>query len=311
MSIMTMRCVGNMGRFGNAMFQYAFGVFYTRRWQADYQCPRWIGHDLFGLPMNDITVNLPKLTEGVDQWEQGSPPKDDSAIGHDWEGYCQYHTSYYAQDRAEFQALYKPVPPLAERLKGPTERLRKSGGTIVGVHIRRGDYGYHKESPFYLTPIRWYLALLKHLWPTFDSPRLFVASEDRDLVEDFAQYEPNTTESLGVDLQADPQANYNYLEHDEQVREPWQMDFYPDFYLLSQCDVLIIANSTYSFIAAMLAPRLQSLYRSNLRLASSSNESQCFERIDPWSAYPFQHDRIKDYLHLDGIWNPDNPYWKQ
>lgn len=303
---------GRLGRFSNAMLQYAFGAIYAEQYGCELQTPRWIGNDLFGLPHNPITQPpLPRWTELRDHLAQAEPPKGDVVVNHDFFGYAQYRTSWYAPHKVQFRMLFVPEYRHEARLLTPWDRLEHEGDTRVGIHIRRGDYGCYPHTPFYITPIRWYLAFLAKLWPTLNQPVLFVASEDRSLVDAFAEYNPQTTESLGIEMRTTPHTHYNYLAYDLANPTPWQMDFYPDFYFLSRCEVLIIPNSTYSFVAAMLNPCLEACYRSSLPLASRTHEQECFQLEPVWNTFPLQRDKIQNYLHLKDIYNLDNPYYKK
>jgi hypothetical protein len=133
--------------------------------------------------------------------------------------------------------------------------------------------------------------------------QLFIATEDRNLVKAFDAYKPQTSETLGVNLSRTPLIGYNYLARDRATHDPNQMDFYPDFYLLSKCEVILAPSSTFSFVAGMLSERLKEFWRSNLDLAD-------FEQIDPWDDYPLLRQNVKDYLGLEGISLKQNPYWK-
>ena len=302
MRTLTMKALGSMGRFANQIYQYAFLRLYAKQWKCQLQLPPWVGCELFGCDEPPITVNLAR---GMEEWNpdhlgEHVPPKGDEFVNSDWCGYAQYHTSYYRPWKQEFRGFFRPVPKLDESLRGSFSKLRKTGETVIGLHVRRGDYGQHA---FHLTPIEWYKRWLIENWDRFKSPVLFVATEDRGVLDDLADWSPLVTDDLGITL-APGHAHYNYLSRDLRVQEPWQMDFYPDFYGLTQCDVIVGSNSTYSFAAAMLNERLQEFWRSSL-------PEGYFEHIDPWNARPLRMERVEDpqYAHLEGIRLPENPYW--
>jgi len=232
---------------------------------------------------------------------QGIPPNGDELVGHDFCGYGQYHTRFFRRYMCFFRRLYQPVQSIYNRLQPAVDRLRGSGATVIGLHLRRGDYG---RMIFYVTPVEWYRDWLQKHWGEFDNPVLFVAAEDRALVDAFTKYNPVTAESLGTELSTSPHANYGYLGPDRRLRDPWQMDFYPDFYLLSKCNVLLMPNSTFSFVAAMLADRLRRCYRSSL-------PSQGFVEVDPWNAAPLTHDLAEDWRHVPGVCLDETAYWRR
>ena len=87
------------------------------------------------------------------------------------------------------------------------------------------------------------------------------------------------------------------FKHDHENSHP---DFYPDFHLLGRCEVVLAPSSTFSFAAAMLG-ECREFWRSSLR-------TQGFQREDPWDAYPLQHDRVADFVHVPGISGVDPRY---
>ena len=255
----------NMGRLGNQVFLYAFLRMYAREHNLRVETPAWIGQYLFG--HNDVPISAPLPQVG----EQAQPYKlSESAIlnapeplkNADFHGYFQFHTEYHAQHKEYFQSLFKPVPEVEAKVIEALDRLRSKGKTVVGLHLRRGDYrSVHTVVP-YLTvaPSEWYKEWLDGLWETLDEPVLFIASDEIEtVVESFAEYHPITVKDLGIELPEAP--------------------FYPDFYILSQCDVLAISNSTFSFAAAMLNERCKFFFRPHL-------QKQKLIPFDPWNSEP-------------------------
>ncbi|WP_293336591.1 FkbM family methyltransferase [Microcoleus sp. CAWBG58] len=255
----------NMGRLGNQIFLYAFLRMYAREHNLRVETPAWIGQYLFG--HNDAPISQPLTVVG----EQPQPYKlSESAILNapeplknvDFNGYFQFHTQYHAPHKEYFQSLFKPVPEVEVKVIKALDSLRFKGKTVVGLHLRRGDYrSVHTVVP-YLTvaPTGWYKEWLDGLWETLDEPVLFIASDEIEtVIGDFAEYHPITIKDLGVEM---PEAA-----------------FYPDFYILSQCDVLAISNSTFSFAAAMLNEQCKFFFRPNLL-------KQKMIPFDPWNSEP-------------------------
>ncbi len=304
----SMSLLGKYGRFGNQLFQYAFLRTYATRARLvavavplTVQTAAWVGEDLFGFPPAPVTVPLPPYEEKTvgGSIYQPIPPDDTEVDGHDFRGYAQYHTSYYRPYKQFIRQLYQPVPTLRHQLQPALDKLQRLGRTRVGLHLRRGDYG---RIIHYITPVQWYLDWLHEHWHTLEDPVLFIATEDRSLAEDFSDFDPVLAEDLGVNLQKDPLPAYTYLDFDMVAREPHQMDFYPDFWLLQNCEILVTPNSTFSFMAGMLNPHLQQFYRSHL-------PTQTFEQLDPWDADPLTKDLAEDYPDVPGIAVQANPYW--
>jgi hypothetical protein len=168
------------------------------------------------------------------------------------------------------RGLFQPAPEVRALVEAGWQRIARQGRTVVGLHLRRDDFG---QGIYYITPSSWYLRWLEVIWPTLADPILFVAcDEPAKVLRDFRAYRPQSAREMQVEL---PKAPY-----------------YPDFYALTQCDVLAIPNSTFSFTAAMLNRRLQKSVRSSLPLES-------FVEFDPWNDDPLHRQFcVEDFPHL-------------
>jgi hypothetical protein len=298
----TMSHIGNHGRWGNQVIQAGWLDCYARRHGAQLQLPPWAGDVLCGIHRPAIQECLPTYREPSEgHWRLTHPilPEGDEAIGHDYLGWCQHRTNWYTPDeRTHIRRMFTPAEETAERLQGAVDRMAETNATWVGLHYRAGDQG---REIFPITPMRYYLAKLRALWPRLTNPRLFIATEDYSIIEDCAHYKPLTAEALGVTFHVDPLDHYCYLQYDRQHREPWQMDFFVDWFLLSQCDIILAPNSTFSFTAAMMNPRCR-LYRWEL-------PDQHFHATDPWNAWPLLRHDVAEYPHVPGIALQENPRW--
>lgn len=265
----------NMVRFGNQIFLYAFLKIYALEHNLRVETPTWSGQYLFGHNDAPISQPLPLVRE------QRQPYKiSDSAILNslepfknvDFNGYFQFHTQYYARNKEYFQSLFKPVSEVETKVTEALHILRSKGKTVVGLHLRRGDYrSAHKGVPYLtIAPSQWYKDWLDGFWETLDEPVLFIASDEIEtVIGDFAEYHPITVKDLGCEF---PEAS-----------------FYPDFYLLSQCDVLAISNSTFSFSAAMLNEQGKFFFRPNLL-------KQKLIAFDPWNSEPLLRENPNELL---------------
>ncbi len=307
--LITMSCLGQKGRWGNQVFEYAFLRTYAHRYHLSYQCNEWVGHRLLGHSDIPICEHLPVYKETIEstlpahleQLNLTFPPTGDEVRGHDFNGYAQFHTSYYAQDREFIRDLFTLNTNVAERVQPTVADLKSRGKTIIGLHMRRGDTG---RLIFYLTPNRWYLEWLEQHWGDYDDPVLFISSETPEDREAFAEYDPIMSSDL-LSLSDTPYQVYNYLKPDLADPTPISMDWFPDWYLLTQCDVLVFGNSTFSFTAAMMNRNLEngSVWRSRL-------STQTFESIDPWNTWPMVREDIRDYPGVAGTWYDQNPKWE-
>ncbi len=258
-----------IARFGNQIFDYAFLKMYTKEHGMRLELPAWPGQYLFGHNEPPIAHPLPQVVE-----QQYPYKNSESAIlnapqpitNADFFGFFQFHTKYHAEQKEYFCSLFKPVSEVEAKMQEAVNRLRERGKTVVALHLRRGDYSWASDIVPYLSiaPSEWYREWLDGLWETLDEPVLFIASDEiENVVGDFADYNPLTVKDLGVEMPEAP--------------------FYPDFYILSQCDVLATSNSTFSFAAAMLNERCKFFFRPNLQ----KNKLIPF---DPWNSEPLLRD---------------------
>ena len=67
------------------------------------------------------------------------------------------------------------VSEIEATMKKALDKLRSLGKTIVGLHLRRRDYGY---GPFFIAPGKWYSEWLENMWKDLDEPVLFIASDE-------------------------------------------------------------------------------------------------------------------------------------
>uniref|UniRef100_B8HU12 Methyltransferase FkbM family n=1 Tax=Cyanothece sp. (strain PCC 7425 / ATCC 29141) TaxID=395961 RepID=B8HU12_CYAP4 len=249
-----MSTLGSNGRFGNQFFQYAFLKLYAQEHNFHVETPNWIGQILFGHRDRPLSSKLPMVVEETNQLEQAQIPYTTPPYKHvDFWGYFQFHTRYYAPYKNELRSLFEPVPEIATVVNAALNRLQAKGRTLVGLHLRRGDFG---GSAFPIAPTTWYREWLRGFWESLEDPVLFIASDEPEKVlQDFADYHPVTLADLEVQL---PQA-----------------EFYPDFYLLSQCDAVAISNSSFSHAACLLNQRGKFFFRPHFPTAK-------LIPFDPW-----------------------------
>ncbi|MEG4998382.1 FkbM family methyltransferase [Microcoleus sp. B4-D4] len=265
--VITMSTLGRNGRFANQIFQYAFLKIYAKEHNLKVETPAWSGQYLFGCNDSPISQELPVVTEPTNKLSAARIPNAKEIFKNvNFWGYFQYHTKYYKLHQEYFRSLFKPVRDIETKMKEAIARLRSRGKTIVGLHLRRGDYGYED---FFIAPSEWYKQWLKGLWETLDEPILFIASDEPEKVlSDFEGYNPITTKDLGLEL---PEA-----------------EFYPDFYLLSQCDIVAISNSSFSFAACMLNEKGKFFFRPHL-------SAQKVIPFDPWNSEPI----LRNYMPIN------------
>lgn len=244
----SMSTLGNYGRFGNQLFQYAALKIYSRINGLRAEVPSdWIGRKLF-LGCNDVPIS--KKVRGQTAPTECIWLNGNCFEGYDIKGYCQYHTSLYAPYKRYFRLLYKFIKPLERVLKESLEPLRQ--GTLIGIHIRLSDYRLPRRRAN-IAPMQWYLDWLDENWDKLDNPILFLASDEIDnVIKEFRKYNP--------------------------IAYPAGANLLYDFYTLSHCDYLLISNSTFSFTAAMLNEEGE-FYRPDF-------EQKEMVSFNPWNAKP-------------------------
>jgi hypothetical protein len=281
-NLITMTGLGSFGRFGNQLLERSFIKAWATEEGAAWGVTPWVGEYLFGLDDPGITAILPKYQERVQDGDVHRPiaPGPGELLGFDYAGWCQFPTAWWTPERRGVWSDYQPSDEWRARMLPAIDRIYSP--TIVGIQIRRGDYGLGSCYDAF-TPVAWYLDWLVKHWSYLASPRLFIATEDRELVEPFAVYKPDTVESLGIELHAEPYRHYNYLPEDLASGKPYLLDWFPEWYMLTQCDILLAANSTFSLTAAMASKLSPAFWR-------PAWETESFVKEDVWDCLPLRLD---------------------
>jgi Glycosyl transferase family 11 len=289
--VLTMSSIGQLGRFANQLFQYAFLRICAQQSGARVECPAWIGQTLFGhqdapisqrlppaIEMKDLNVEqslfdvIPVFIPYIEKLADAKSSRIDSdALNADlanvdlW-GFFQFHTRAWKPHQQYFRALFEPVDDLKLALDDSLKLLRSKGKTIIGIHLRRSDYLTEPRAGFTLVfPTKWYCEWLDGIWSELEDPVLLLCSDDLDgIINDFAKFSPVTTRDLKIQLPVGME----------------ELDFYTDFYMLSQCDVVCSSNSNFSFVACMLNQQAQMFVRPHWDFSSR------FISFDPWNSDP-------------------------
>ncbi len=250
-----MLSLGQNGRFGNQLLQYAFVRLYARQHDLAAEFPDWIGRDIFDFDDPFPSTKLPTLDEkNADLFGSLQGRTDQVFADRDISGYFRGNTKEWGERRSQFCTLFAPGHKVKGLLAQALDNLRSWGKTLVAIHLRRGDFGYGR---FWVAPAGWYLAWLRTIWATLDRPVLYVASDLAGLHADFADFNPCTADQLGVEIPG--------------------VSFLVDHHILRHADHVAISNSSFSFTAAMLNERA----RSFLRPEPNLRELVAF---DPWAS---------------------------
>ena len=253
----SMTTLGQFGQFGNQLFQYSAMKACARKHNLRLEIPEdWLGRKIF-IDCDDSpitgTPREQKMIESQEPiWMNGELKNCDI------KGYLQYHTHFI--DKDYFRSLFRILPELTGEVKKTIGMLKSvtdhdgyvRKATVVGIHIRRGDFCIGSRSAN-IAPVEWYLKWLEENWNNLFNPVLFVASDELDkVVNNFKKYKP-----------------YAFEED----------NFLCDHYVLRHCDCLLISNSTFSFTAAMLNETCHEFLRPDF-------EQKKMVHFDPWDSKP-------------------------
>jgi len=289
--VLTMSSIGKLGRFGNQLFQYAFLMICAKKSGARVECPPWIGQTLFGHNLPPISKRLPPAIERKDFGESlfdvipefipyiekiadarssrvGAEALEHGLVNQDLWGFFQLQTRSLEPHKEYFRSLFQPVSDLKSALDDGLNLLRAKGKTLVGIHIRRADFITLPLAGFtFVVPAKWWCDWLEGIWGELEDPVLFLCSDDLDsIIHDFDKFCPVTSRDLNVKL---PERMKNL-----------NVDFYIDFFMLSNCDVVGISNSIFSFTACMLNEQGKMFVRPHWDFATK------FTEFDPWNSEP-------------------------
>jgi len=289
--VITMSYLGKFGRFGNQLFEYAFLKICAEKSGARVQTPSWIGQTLFGHKDAPISKQLPYAIERSDKndlindlvpelipYLEKVADANNSFIGAkaletglanvDILGFFQLHTKYLKPQQQYFRSLFQPVSDLKSSLDDGLNILRSKGKTIVGIHVRRGDYIELPILGYTLVfPSKWYCEWLETIWDEFEDPVLFLCSNDLgSIIDDFKKFSPVTGKDLEIKL--------------PETMKDLNIDFYIDFFMLSNCDVVATSNSVFSFASCLLNLQAKMFVRPHWNFSSK------FIVFDPWDSYP-------------------------
>ena len=249
------------GRFANQLFEYSYAKLYALRHGLTAAFPAWDGQRLYGLDDPSCAgITFPRLSfapfaDGDRQmWDREDPP-----INVDLHGSFQETPACWQRHRPLLRCLFRLPAAHLQAIDTWRRRVTEDGQrTLVAIHVRRGDYRkLQLRAPWFrLVPEEWYLQWLRALWPTLSRPLLFVATDEPQAIRPaFREFE-TASATFGPPADLLPEA----------VRE---------FEILRCADHLAICNSSFSRMAAILAPSTQKCY-------VPSFETQTFSPYEPW-----------------------------
>lgn len=240
-----MKVIEILGGLGNQLFEYSYYLYIKKKYSKETVCTffpnRHVGHNGFELTKwFDVELNEPSWSKplcGILYWSSriirhlGMPVwfirekenDKENVIFH--EGYWQ--DKKYIVESGILSSLQYKNYDLSEENKKIKEKIQTTNS--VSIHIRRGDYLNHPELYGGICTSDYYAKALAKIKENVDDPTFFVFSDDLS----FAQSLLRNEEIVVVDCNRGANSFY-------------------DMYLVSQCKNMILANSTFSYWAALL-----------------------------------------------------------
>ncbi|MCH9750586.1 MAG: FkbM family methyltransferase [Alphaproteobacteria bacterium] len=253
--------IGSLGRFGNHFFQYLFLKYHAMDMGYSFEHTPWVGDQMFNTSPGVAVIS--KNLREVKQTDYSTETcqilnGEDRLANTNLTGFFQYNTLHYKRHRESIQSTFSFKGPYLDRARQIKAAFEARGEPVIGLHLRRGDYG---NRWFFIAPTRWYIDWLRSLQASNPRMTIFIASDDLDLViPDFSEFNVMTSRDLPTSGPADP-------------------DFFDDFAALTLCDKLAISNSSFSFAASLLNTRADDFVRPDLSVKSLVG-------FDPWRAEP-------------------------
>ncbi len=270
--LVAMSSLDKKGRFANQLFKYLFMRILAKQHGAVLQVSDWAGAHLYGL-------DEPTPLRALEQYDESRPracrraslrktaPErmlagevggEGEVADADFQGYFQFDARHYAPHQEFAREVFTLAPQVQARLDRALAKLREGGSEagseagsrggreVIAVHLRRGDYG---RGYFFRTPCAWYEQWLASLCAErgLDPARVvvYLASEDPERYR--GRFKPFHTVTAR-DVSDMPPA----------------LDWLLDFEVMRAADRLAIANSSFSFMAAFLNPRITRAMRPSI-----------------------------------------------
>ena len=270
--VVTMSDFGRNGRFGNQLSQRTYLRLVARRHGAILQLPLWVGTALFGAEdppplavrprsvLREETLDIESRRRLFSQSEAGFD-------GLDFSGYGMLPTCWLAEHKEQIRADHRIDVRLTDRFDSALRPFLAGGKKLIVIHLRRGDYGYGQ---FFRAPCAWYQEWISRQGFAPADHVLYICSEDPGRYrERFPGFTVITADDIGT---------------------PRELAPYFDFLAMTQAYALAIANSSFSFFAAML----------NTQAAIFSRPDALqglLVPFDPWDAEPLLDQKLSSEEH--------------
>ena len=232
------------GRFGNQLFKFFFLKIVERTLGCEIRYPNWLGCLTFNLPQSEALLPMQEVIEFntfgsislINCLEEIKKQRLRGIDVLDIKGFFQFHTSQYKPYKDLFSAVFSVNNYILLQVINSMERISDQG-SVVGIHVRRGDYVNNANPYFFTTPIDSILKSIDSLRQTrFISGGIYIASDDPIFVIEIFKKEGLLT------LIAD---NLFFINDDSSR-------LMIDFIVLSLSNAIIVSNSSLSMFSAMM-----------------------------------------------------------
>lgn len=220
--------LGNYGRLGNQLFQYAFLRATAHRLGVDFYCPQWDGDAIFDLCDCQERVKEPSgILYHYDPHPEAGYVDHAMRVDDNTEIQGFFQSEKFYRDKKQVTDWYQFRPSIVDSVERRYPKLVTEHCVSMSLRID-ADYAATREY-FPLYPVSYYKAALKLANP---QGVVLVFADRIDLAKEFfsglSQYDLRFVEGLGAAEQ---------------------------LYLMSQCRANIIINSTFAWWGAWLNTR--------------------------------------------------------
>lgn len=223
---LTSSVVGNGGRLGNFLFNYAALIGMAETHGHKLSLPAWKYAEHFDYPYPEGEVKGYEYQETTFHYNQDYVNGlRDIQENYDLRGYFQ-SILYWQHCEDKVKQALKFKQEFIDQVKQPFEQVFEK--QVIAISIRRGDY---KQNPNYrLLPVEHYIKALFEHFPNFEDYNIIVFSDEIPYCR----------------VHFDCLPNVYFSENNSDIE---------DICLLHLCDHFLVANSTFSWFGAYLGEK--------------------------------------------------------
>ncbi len=212
-------CLGNFGRFGNQLFQYAFARSYAEKYDATLEISNWIGQKIFN------NVSHPKPSRELIKTKLDQVPF--GKVNINLFGYFQNKNFYNIMNAKHIREWFT--------IKDEWKELYQEYKQFIVAHIRKGDYvTQYKNRYHYIDKDSFVRACECY---KLEANKLVFLSEENP-TKDNKCSKISYSNTIGL--------------YGKSMYPDEGISFLPDFIKMINANTLLRTNSTFSFWAGFL-----------------------------------------------------------